>query len=250
MLDGTINNVTNYTFNKVTSNAFKSSGYSTSSVDIKLPKYTYLDNDNENLNSEIYALNSTYSVIKFIDRINTFYTDSIGTSIYSNNNLSRRYTNSNQILSFILPNIDIDKTSGDVLNQLSNNIFKTYLNFNNSSEISYLGIKYIFDDNKYLKTSEVTGEKINNIIKRVINYQLIDKRLIIDEIFIGYECTDGICKFYPITEINNEQKNYYDFTTSSIDMDEILKNVDKINHYTWTFVNENDNFYFDSIQLN
>lgn len=250
ILNNSINDVDNYKFNKVNSSLFKSSGYNVLSVENNQPRYTYKDSDNEAISSEMYALNSSYLVIKFIDRVNEFYTDSFISSIYNVQSLSRRYISPSQILSFILPNINMDTTTGDILNTLSNSVFYYNLYFNNISEISYKGNKYLFTDNKYVNTKELTGDKYNNIVKRVYNYQLINNKLIVDEIVIAYECSNGICKYYPITELNNDVKNYYDFTTSSVNIDEILYNIDKINHYTWTFVQDGDNYVFESIELN
>lgn len=250
VLNNSINNVSNYKFNKVNSNMFKSSGYNKLTVENNQTKYTYKDSDNESVSSGTYTLNSPYLVMKYIDRINEFYSDSFATSIYNVHLLSRRYINSSQILSFILPNIDINTVTGDILNTISNSLFYFNLYFDNIPEINYKGNKYLFMDNKYVNTNEVTGEKYNNIIKRVYNYEIIDQKLVIDEIVIAYECSNGVCKYYPVTDLTSDVKNYYDFTTSSINIDKILYNIDKINHYTWTFVLNGDSYLFESIELN
>lgn len=250
VLNNSINNVSNYKFNKVNSNMFKSSGYNKLTVENNQTKYTYKDSDNESVTSGTYTLNSPYLVMKYIDRINEFYSDSFASSIYNVHLLSRRYINSSQILSFILPNIDINTVTGDVLNTISNSLFYFNLYFDNIPEINYKGNKYLFMDNKYVNTKEVTGEKYNNIIKRVYNYEIIDQKLVIDEIVIAYECSNGVCKYYPVTDLTSDVKNYYDFTTSSINIDKILYNIDKINHYTWTFVLNGDSYLFESIELN
>lgn len=250
VLNNSINNVSNYKFNKVNSNMFKSSGYNKLTVENNQTKYTYKDSDNESISSGTYTLNSPYLVMKYIDRINEFYSDSFASSIYNVHLLSRRYINSSQILSFILPNIDINTVTGDILNTISNSLFYFNLYFDNIPEINYKGNKYLFMDNKYVNTKEVTGEKYNNIIKRVYNYEIIDQKLVIDEIVIAYECSNGVCKYYPVTDLTSDVKNYYDFTTSSINIDKILYNIDKINHYTWTFVLNGDSYLFESIELN
>ena len=50
-------------------------------------------------------------------------------------------------------------------------------------------------------------------------------------------------------KIKNNDENYFDFTTTSIDIDKVLFNIDKMNHYTWTFVQDGDNYVFESIVL-
>ena len=249
-LNSSINNVDNYILSKVNSSFFKSQGYNNLSIKSNQISYTYQDDYKETILNNIYSLNSTYSVIKFIDNLNVFYNDSLSESLYNGFSFNKWSLNQNQILNFLLPNINDDELSLDVINNLSDNIFRSNIYFNNLNEISNKGFKYVLNDNKYINTNEVVGDRINNIIKRVYNYQMIGQKLIIDEIIVAYECADNVCRFYPITDIYSDVKNYYDFTTTNIDIDNILLNIDKLKHYTWTFISENNEFYFESIQLN
>lgn len=249
-LNNSLNNIDNYVLNKVNSNSFKSKGYNNLSVNSNQLKYTYKDDYKETISSGVYGLNSTYSVIKFIDGLNVFYSDTINESLYNGTSFNRWSLSQKQILNFLLTNIEDNDLNTDILNSFSNSIFKSSLYFDNLIEISNKGYKYVLNDNRYSNSNEIMGSKINNIIKRVYNYQMEGHKLIIDEILIAYECTSSVCRFYPITDINSDIKNYYDFTTTNIDIDNILLNIDKIKHYTWTFINENNEFYFESIQIN
>lgn len=250
ILNYSLNNIDSYELDKVSSSMFKSNGFNNLSVSSNQYIYTYLDSDNETISNNIYSLDSIYSVIKFIDRYSSFLTDNLQDYLYSSNITNKYGINQNQILNFIIPNINDEHLNTDIINNFSNNIFKSNIPFDDKLEILSNGYKYVLDQNRYVKNQDITDNKINNVIKRIYNYQMVGQRLTIDEILIAYECSNDVCRFYPFTNINDEEKNYYDFTTSSIDIDKILLNIDKINHYTWTFINENNQFCFESLELN
>lgn len=241
ILSNTINNVTNYVLTKTVSNEMKTKGFN----NLSISSDRQIENDKFNIISNGYKLNSIYDVLGYINNINDLYSDNIYSSIYSLNDLNRRNITSNQIISSIFDNTDGTNYDINTLNQIASNIYNVNIN---PEEISYLGNKYIYTNDKYEKSNDVTGTRFENLYKRIYNYEVIDSKLYVYEIYIAYECMDGACKFYPITDLNNENKNYYDFTTSSLDVSLILANIDKMNHYKWVFsFNDESGYSFEQL---
>ncbi|MBO4601142.1 MAG: hypothetical protein J5634_02780 [Bacilli bacterium] len=256
VLNSSINNTSNYRLKKSNLSDIKSKGFNNVNINTSQINYSYMDSDNENIYNSIYSLTSPYNVIKFIDRIgNHIVLQAEGnvvrdSSIYSGNAIYRRYINPYYILEFILPNISEDNYNANTINEYVRNIFKTEINFNNLGNIKYNGKVYNYENDAYHKINDNTENLNNSYIKRVYNYEIIDNKLYVYEIAVGYECSGGTCKFYPFTEINQDERNYYDFTASSIDIINVLNNKDKINYFKWTFeIDENSNYIFETLEF-
>ena len=251
-----LNGINTYKFKKSDAKEIKSLGFNNTSVKVNnLNNYTYEDSDKDTILNGVYCLTSPYNVIKFIDRIGNNLVTPLdinieqNTSIFNGQFIGRRNINQYYLLQLVIPNVPNEDYSKSNISSLANNIFKTDINYNNFTNIKINGKPYTLENDKYIVSSNNTENINSNYLKRVYNYESYDNKLYIYEYFVGYECSDGTCRYYPFTQINQDEKSYYDFESNSIDIYTILLNNEKLNSFKWTFTLDADgNYYFESLE--
>lgn len=211
----------------------------------------YLNNDNNIINStkendkeeirdlEWYIDNYGY----LFDMINTNLDNDNFNYLYSNDYTSNNIDNDiklNMAYQLLDSNSIINKdgviiVSNDKLRNSYNKLFNDNNyeidNFNNSC-ISFIYNKY----NDSYMAIEVDCDNNKSIKKEIINIYEEDSNIVIDAIVGIYDSKESILSNIDGNVIKNNYNN-----------EDLSKYKDNLDKYRYTFINDNDNYYFNSI---
>lgn len=259
VFNNAFNNTTNFELVKKSKDDVKESNYKNYYLIFDKKEYTYLDDDNNTINNGNYNISSSYAAIKMIDRINKGYVQSeydyqinaVISSLYNGLTVNKYNISNYQILEFILPNLTNNEYLTSNINNFTLSVFAKNININDYTSVVYNNSLYSLVDGKYSEVNKLDkNNNNNNFVKRIYNYEIINNKLYIYEVYVGYICDNNTCKFYPINYNMTDEHLYYDFETKDSSINSVLSNLDKMKHYVWVFNIESDNnYYFESLEF-